>query len=175
MRATRSLVSVSMRQFRGKGMPRYTQEIDFGTMLLGKNRRERDESISSVDPLQIRSFHSTVPRESITPVVVGVGVAAVALTGKYALDAWDAYKQRREDGKPLFGNVSFGSSFYKGGFKEDMDRREAALILGLRESADKKRIQAHHRRLLRLNHPDTGGSTFIATKINEAKDQLLKN
>lgn len=122
-----------------------------------------------------RFFHATAPRESVTPVAIGVGVAAVALTGKYALDAWDVYKKRREDGKPIFGNVSFGSNFYKGGFKEDMDRKEAALILGLRESADKKRIQAHHRRLLRLNHPDTGGSTFLSTKINEAKEMLLKN
>eukprot|EP00940_MAST-03C_sp_MAST-3C-sp2_P003475 g3475.t1 len=122
-----------------------------------------------------RLFHATQPRESITPIAIGVGIAAVALTGKYALDAYDVFKQKRADGKPIFGKVSFGSSFYKGGFKEDMDRKEAALILGLRESADKKRIQAHHRRLLRLNHPDTGGSTFIATKINEAKDMLLKN
>lgn len=28
--------------------------------------------------------------------------------------------------------------------------------------------------MLMNNHPDTGGSTFIATKINEAKDVLIK-
>lgn len=113
-------------------------------------------------------------QESVVPLAIGVGVAATALTAKYALDAWDVYQKRKEEGKPLFGSTSFGASFYKGGFKDTMDRREAALILGLRESADKKRIQAHHRRLLRLNHPDTGGSTFLSTKINEAKDMLLK-
>ena len=56
-----------------------------------------------------------------------------------------------------------------------MTRREAALILGVRESADKPRVQKAYRRLLTLNHPDTGGSTFLATKINEAKDMLLSN
>ena len=54
-----------------------------------------------------------------------------------------------------------------------MTRREAALILGVRESADKDRIQKSYRRLLTLNHPDTGGSTFLSTKINEAKEILL--
>ena len=114
-------------------------------------------------------------QESIVPLAIGVGVACTALTAKYALDAWDVYQKRKGDGKPIFGGKGFGASFYKGGFQDTMDRKEAALILGLRESADKKRIQDHHRRLLGLNHPDTGGSTFIATKINEAKDMLLKN
>ena len=65
-------------------------------------------------------------------------------------------------------------NFYEGGFEDKMDRSEAARILGVRESASVKRIKAAHRRILMLNHPDTGGSTFIASKINEAKEMLLK-
>ena len=61
----------------------------------------------------------------------------------------------------------------KGGFEEKMTRKEAALILGVRESSSAKRIKEAHRKLLILNHPDTGGSTFVAGKINEAKELLL--
>jgi DnaJ family protein C protein 19 len=61
-----------------------------------------------------------------------------------------------------------------GGFEDKMTRKEAALILGVRESSTPKRIKEAHRKLLILNHPDTGGSTFIAGKVNEAKELLLK-
>lgn len=67
-----------------------------------------------------------------------------------------------------------GSKYYEGGFEEKMTRREAALILGVRESSTEKRIKEAHRKLLILNHPDTGGSTYISGKVNEAKDLLLK-
>ena len=55
-----------------------------------------------------------------------------------------------------------------------MTRREAALILGIRESSSTARIKDAHRKLLILNHPDTGGSTYMTHKINEAKELLLK-
>ena len=48
------------------------------------------------------------------------------------------------------------------------------VVTGCRESASVDRIKERHRTLLRLNHPDTGGSTFVASKINEAKDVLLR-
>jgi hypothetical protein len=67
-----------------------------------------------------------------------------------------------------------GTKYYDGGFEDQMTKREAALILGVRESSSASRIKEAHRKLLILNHPDTGGSTYIAGKINEAKELLLK-
>jgi DnaJ homolog subfamily C member 19 len=78
-----------------------------------------------------------------------------------------------EAGESLFSRL-FSTTFYEGGFESKMTRREAALILGVRESANEKRIKDAHRRILVKNHPDRGGSAFIASKVNEAKDFLLK-
>ena len=58
--------------------------------------------------------------------------------------------------------------------EDKMTKREAALILGVRESASLERIKDAHRRILINNHPDRGGSPYIAAKVNEAKDFLLK-
>jgi DnaJ homolog subfamily C member 19 len=54
-----------------------------------------------------------------------------------------------------------------------MTRREAAHILGLRESAREQSIKDAHRRIMLANHPDSGGSSYLATKINAAKDVML--
>jgi DnaJ family protein C protein 19 len=75
--------------------------------------------------------------------------------------------------KEWFG-VGVGSKYYEGGFDEKMTRKEAALILGVRESSSPKRVKDAHRKLLILNHPDTGGSTYVSLKLNEAKELLLK-
>jgi len=68
----------------------------------------------------------------------------------------------------------FAKNFYDGGFEDKMTRREAALILGVRENTGEQRIKESHRRILLLNHPDRGGSPYVAAKINLAKDLLIK-
>lgn len=65
--------------------------------------------------------------------------------------------------------------YYKGGFEQKMTRREAALILGVSPNATKLKIKEAHKRIMIANHPDKGGSPYIATKINEAKDVMDSN
>ena len=54
-----------------------------------------------------------------------------------------------------------------------MTREQAYRILGLEPGADRKQIIAAHRRLMQRLHPDRGGSTWLASQVNQAKDLLL--
>ncbi|KAK2767421.1 mitochondrial import inner membrane translocase subunit TIM14 [Arachnomyces sp. PD_36] len=100
-------------------------------------------------------------------VAMGVGVATAAFLGRAGLVAL-----RRHRG----GVNGVGKAFYKGGFEPRMNRREASLILELSErTLTKDKVRKNHRKLMLLNHPDRGGSPYLATKINEAKEFLEKN
>ena len=47
-------------------------------------------------------------------------------------------------------------------------------MLGLRPGATEAEIRAAHHRLMRTAHPDSGGSDWLATRINQARDVLLQ-
>ncbi len=62
-----------------------------------------------------------------------------------------------------------------GAASRSMTVDEAYLVLGLSPGATREDVQTAHRNLMKRFHPDQGGSTYLASQVNEAKDVLLKH
>lgn len=55
-----------------------------------------------------------------------------------------------------------------------IDRDEALRVLGLDDVATAGDVKRAHRRLMKEHHPDRGGSTEMAARLNRAREQLLR-
>eukprot|EP00438_Fugacium_kawagutii_P019188 Skav219377 [mRNA] locus=scaffold76:692716:705432:- [translate_table: standard] len=122
---------------------------------------------------------SARPRPDVVPsggempwpaiVLGGIGLGALAARG--GLRALRASGVKMNFNMPSFSGMTGGLQ----GFEAPMTRAEAKKILNIGSVAPSKdTVREAHRRLLIANHPDKGGSTYIASKINEAKEVISK-
>uniref|UniRef100_A0A182YLJ9 J domain-containing protein n=1 Tax=Anopheles stephensi TaxID=30069 RepID=A0A182YLJ9_ANOST len=100
-------------------------------------------------------------------ILAGLGLAVVGYGGRALMRQMpNAATKMQEALKnlPKFdAEMMANSKYYRGGFEPKMNKREASLILGVKDA---------HKKIMLLNHPDRGGSPYLAAKINEAKDFL---
>ncbi|MET0877959.1 MAG: DnaJ domain-containing protein [Tardiphaga sp.] len=102
----------------------------------------------------------------LATMMAGFDAESVALLESYLDRRFPAWRQDAQfDGA---GRESRAASSGK------MTNEEAYQILGLQPGAGREEISHAHRSLMKKLHPDQGGSTYLAARVNEAKDTLLR-
>ena len=103
---------------------------------------------------------------TLVDMLAGVDEESRALLMAY-LDRRDAGWREHAQGDTAAGRPTASSG--------KMSEQEAYQILGVQTGASAKDITRAHRALMKKFHPDQGGSTYLAARINEAKEVLTRN
>ncbi len=96
----------------------------------------------------------------------GIAIGALVMFGPLLWQQWNGVRASQSGASSAGRPSSRGDS-------GPMSRTEAYKVLGLAPGASADDIRAAHRRLMRGAHPDSGGSDWLATRINQARDVLL--
>lgn len=107
---------------------------------------------------------------------IPVGIIGLGLLGRLVwlwptVQYYDS-RQARWGAHPQ-GNAEAGSG-PRSAANGKMTEEEAYQILGIQTGAGAEEISRAHRSLMKKLHPDQGGSTYLAARVNEAKDVLLR-
>ncbi|CCK72622.1 Mdj2p KNAG_0K02590 [Huiozyma naganishii CBS 8797] len=140
----------------------------------------------------------------VLPLIIGTGIALLGVGTQTGLRAWKLYKTltplaiahlngvriQQEKLDLLRHDGRFRSSMlnpllrkrleqYYGGFHHTMSEPEALLVLNISSDEikrlDQKLLKLKHRKAVLHNHPDKGGSPYMAAKINEARDLIERS
>jgi DnaJ domain len=98
--------------------------------------------------------------------MTGFDAESVALLESYLDRRFPAWRQDAQ------GDAAAGQR--RAAASGKMTDEEAYQILGLQPGAGRDDISRAHRALMKKLHPDQGGSTYLAARVNEAKDTLLR-
>lgn len=138
----------------------------------------------------------------VLPIIIGFGVTVIALTTRSGLRAWELYKllsplaiarmnnikiiepihsvhERLYQSSQLNPGLKARLEQYQGGFYHNMTESEALMILDISpqniQQLDETMLKRKHRNAMLQNHPDKGGSPYLAMKVNEAREVLSQS
>jgi DnaJ homolog subfamily C member 19 len=107
----------------------------------------------------------------------GIAFGALAMFGPLIWQRWRAYRAGLSSGPNRQQQTSGSNTNSQPPPRRSaagMTVEEAYQVLGLHVGATEAEIRAAHHRLMRTAHPDSGGSDWLATRVNLARDVLLR-
>jgi len=135
-------------------------------------RMELDHDTGALNGKILRGAHAGATLDTLDEAGLMAFRTEVSEDGE-SLALVEAYLDRRIPGwrENVDGDTTTGTG--RASDAGPMTDEQAYEVLGLATGAGEAEIRSAHRRLMKSVHPDQGGSTFLASKINEAKDRLL--
>ncbi len=132
---------------------------------------ELDHDTGAITGRVVKGMFSGRMLESMTPADLALLWQDCRFGDAKSMQILEAYLDRlhpswRDD-------MARGEQELSGGPDGRMTPQQAYEILGLEAGAGEEDIRRAHRELMMKVHPDRGGSNYLASKINEAKDVLL--
>ena len=100
--------------------------------------------------------------------LTGRGAGAIGMLIVFGPLAWSWWQESKLTSKPgpRPGRAPPGRA-------GRMPRAEALDVLGLQDPVTEADVRAAYLRLIRVAHPDGGGSDWLAARVNQARDTLL--
>jgi DnaJ family protein C protein 19 len=156
-------------------------------LFLGGLRAFEQASVSSIKALLLWVAALGGLTLALLLVLTGRGPIALGALAMFGPLLWNRFRASHLSGSGFFGLGNGGtagptgtSSGASGGNREPqsprtavMTRQEAYQVLGLAPGATEADIRAAHHRLMRTAHPDAGGSDWLASRVNMARDVLV--
>ena len=128
--------------------------------LAGNTQKGGKRNMTTLKVIAWLALSGALLAAKLWPLAFMVLVAAV---GVAAIEAWRG-NQSGLDETPPSRKVP----------ARTMSEDEARSVLGLKATASAEEIRSAHRKLIAQLHPDKGGTDYLAAKINEARDYLLR-